>query len=207
MLPKRSGGDSLVLFEVGDDGDDPLSNVKGIDTVGDPAVVGVGPEAGVEIKVPHVAVKVGNGVLVNLGRRNDKYRVGKPHELRVQVGEEIPEEGMAHEPVFPDGEANMEAVDGPRVNHLQSRFDLEAEVQAKVPAPVDIGVAPIIVGCLSCHFQEAIATENRQHVEEELRENALLDEADRHSRLTDGEPDSGIIVWPALSGIQFVTRR
>jgi hypothetical protein len=115
-----------VLFKVSDYGKDPFADLKGIDAVGKPAVVGLGAQTGIKIEMPGIAAEMRDCVLVDLCRRNDKYGFGESHDARVEEGEEIPEEGMGDEPVFQDGDANVKAVNGPRVIRMEGGLDLKA---------------------------------------------------------------------------------
>ena len=65
------------------------------------------PQAGMKVEVPGVVVEMRDRVIVDLGRWNDKYGVGKPRDPRVQLCEEIPEVRMGDESVFEDREAYM----------------------------------------------------------------------------------------------------
>src|SRR6266851_1697655 len=143
-LPRKRGRekDRFVFLEVINERQDPLTHSERVDAVGKPAIVRLRPKAGMKIEVPYVAVKVGNGVLMDLGRRNDEDRVSKPHDPRVEEGEEVKEQGMGHKPILLHREADMQAVGRPRMAYLHGRLDLEAKVDPKVTPAMDVCIPP-----------------------------------------------------------------
>lgn len=161
-------GERLAFLEFINDGQDPITHPERVDAVGKPAVVGLRSEAGMKIEVPHVAMKVGNRVLMDLGRRNDEDRVGKAHDPWIEEGEEVKEQGMGDKPILVHREANMEAIGRPGMAHLHSGLDLEAKVEPKVTAAMDIRIPPVVVGRRPGGFEHAVAAEHGENNEQEL---------------------------------------
>ena len=147
LIPRGSGGRPVPAPR--NMGTDQTSN-QGSNATSTESTVRLAPEqaqrAGIEIEVPNVAVQVGNGMLMDLGRGDDKDWIGKPHDSQIEKGKEIKEQGMGDEPFLEHREADMQAICRPRMINMFGRLDLEAKAEAEITPPVDVRVAPVVVG-------------------------------------------------------------
>ena len=121
-----------------------------------------------KIEVPDVAVKMRNGVLVDLRRRNNEDRVCEPHDFWVEEGEEVKEQRMSDKPVLVHRETNVQAIGRPGMAHFHSGLDLEAEVEPKVTPAMDVSIPPVVVGRRPGCFEHAVTAEDGENNEQEL---------------------------------------
>jgi hypothetical protein len=170
----------LILLEVRDQGEDPVADVNRIHPERHPAIVRIWGQTGVEVEMPGIAMKVGNGVPMDLGRGDDEDWVSEPQQLLVEEGEEVEEVGMGDEPVLEHGEPDVETISRKGMVDVHGALDLEPEVHKEVAASMDVGVAAVVVGCLAPNFQFTITGEHVHYDEQVFSNVTLLHEANRH---------------------------
>jgi hypothetical protein len=109
-------------------------------------------------------------------RGYEEAGVGEAHAAEVQVSQEVPELGAAHQAMLSYEEAEMQARDsGAALPDYGRYLGLHRQGRSEPPSPVDLVVTPVVVGVGRIVVEGTLAAKGAQ-----LDEFHLADHADLH---------------------------
>src|SRR5713101_500933 len=170
-----------------------LSQLQRLNPVRLPFIAGPFLHVGCHNEPPEGSLPLWIGVLVEHGRGNEEDRVGKSHQLDVQLGDEVPVVRIVYEARRPNREhavhvTSFSATMSPEVSNA---FHLNREAEAVVTANVDLVVPPLVICERGGNFDPSSATQHQALGELLLDDEALLDQTDRHRGSTSAWLNSG----------------